>query len=136
MPWLFDDESVDVLRFFNRLKVHLMPYLLDAAQEAHAHGWPLLRAMVLEFPGDPTCRHLDMQYMLGPALLVAPVFRPDGEVSYYLPEGEWRHLLTGEIVQGPGWRTRHARLFGLPLWVNTARNTPGNASRDFWFRVA
>src|SRR5262245_29901512 len=48
MPWLFDDESIGVLRFFNQLKKHLMPYLLDAAKEAHQHGWPMLRAMILE----------------------------------------------------------------------------------------
>lgn len=124
MPWLFGDESVAVLRFFNRLKTHLMPYLLDAAKVAHEHGWPMLRAMLLEFPEDPTCRHLDMQYMLGPALLVAPVFRADGEVSYYLPAGEWRHLLTGEIAQGAGWRKGKFDYFGLPLWVNTQRGAP------------
>ena len=102
MPWLFDDEAVDVLRFFNGLKTHLMPYLLDAAREAHEHGWPVCAPMVLEFPDDPTCRPLDMQYMLGSALLVAPVFNPRGDVTYYLPAGEWRHLLTGEIGQGHG----------------------------------
>jgi alpha-D-xyloside xylohydrolase len=121
MPWVFDDESVDVLRFFNRLKTHLMPYLLDAASDAVEHGWPMLRAMILEFPDDPTCRYLDTQYMLGPALLVAPIFNPDGEVSYYLPDGEWRNLLTGEIAQGPGWRREQHNYFSLPLWVHTAR---------------
>jgi alpha-D-xyloside xylohydrolase len=122
MPWLFDDEAVDVLRFFNRLKTYLMPYLLDAAREAHEHGWPLLRAMVLEFPDDPACRYLDMQYMLGPALLVAPVFSADSEVSYYLPDGEWRNLLTGDVVRGPGWRKEKHDYLSLPLWVHTARS--------------
>jgi alpha-D-xyloside xylohydrolase len=121
MPWLFDDESIDVLRFFNDLKSHLMPYLLDAANEAHEHGWPMLRAMALEFPGDPACRYLDTQYMLGPALLVAPVFSPDAEVSYYLPKGEWVHLLTGDTAQGPGWRTEKYDYFSLPLWVHKER---------------
>lgn len=121
VPWLFDDESVDVLRFFSRLKTRLMPYLLDAAQEAHAHGWPMLRAMLLEFPDDPACHCLDTQYMLGPALLVAPVFEPDGEASYYLPAGEWRHLLTGETVHGPAWRKEKYDFFSLPLWVNLER---------------
>ena len=51
VPWLFDDEAVDVLRFFTNLKAHLMPYMLDTAREAHEHGWPVLRATVLEFRG-------------------------------------------------------------------------------------
>jgi alpha-D-xyloside xylohydrolase len=121
MPWRFDDEAVDVLRFFNQLKRHLMPYVMDVAHEAHTQGWPMLRAMLLEFPSDPACRYLDTQYMLGPALLVAPIFDPSGEVTYYLPEGTWRHLLSGEIAQGPGWRTESYDYLSLPLWVHVGR---------------
>jgi alpha-D-xyloside xylohydrolase len=76
MPWLFDEEACDVLRFFNRLKTGIMPYLLDAAWEAHTRGYPVMRPMVLEFQDDPTCRYLDTQYMLGSALMVAPIFHP------------------------------------------------------------
>lgn len=120
VPWIFDDEAVAVLRHFTQLKHHLMPYLLDAAREANSYGTPLMRAMCLEFPDDPACRTLDMQYMLGPALLVAPIFSSDGAAEYYLPAGEWRHLLTGEKVQGPGWRREKYDYFSLPLWVHCA----------------
>ncbi len=119
VPWLFDEESVQVLRYFTRLKRHLMPYLMDMAKEAHEHGWPMMRAMPLEFPADPACAYLDTQYMLGSALLVAPVFAPSGEVSFYLPEGEWHHLLTGEKVQGPAWHRETDDYFSLPLWVES-----------------
>lgn len=121
MPWLFDDESSEVLRFFNNLKAHIMPYLLDAAQEAHEHGWPVMRSMVLEFPDDPTCQFLDRQYMLGSALLVAPIFNSDGKADYYLPEGEWRNFLTGEVIHGPGWRKDKHTYLSMPLWVNLDR---------------
>jgi alpha-D-xyloside xylohydrolase len=131
VPWQFDDESIDVLRHFTKLKSALMPYLLDVAGEAHAHGWPMMRAMILEFPDDPACQHLDMQYMFGPALLVAPVFRSDGEVSYYLPEGNWRHLLTGEEVQGPCWRKEKYDYFGLPLWVYEERGKAWKCLQQF-----
>ena len=119
MPWLFDDEAVDVLRFFNNLKTHLMPYLLDTAKDTYERGIPMMRAMVLEFPHDPTCRYLDTQYMLGPALLVAPIFDAGGEVTYYLPAGDWHHLLTGELAHGGRWRTETHDYFSLPLWVLT-----------------
>jgi alpha-D-xyloside xylohydrolase len=133
MPWLFDDESIAVLRFFNRLKAKIMPYLMDAAQEAHTHGWPVMRAMVLEFPEDPTCAYLDMQYMLGSALLVAPIFSKDGSVKYYLPEGEWRNLLTDEVVQGGLWRKETHDYFSLGLWVHTERGTPWSCLKQFHF---
>lgn len=131
MPWFFDEESIDVLRFFNQLKTHLMPYLMDTAKEAHEHGWPMLRAMILEFPGDPTCRYLDMQYMLGTALLVAPVFSADCEVSYYLPEGEWRSLLTSEVRRGPGWHREQHSYFSLPLWVDAERGAAWECLKGF-----
>ncbi|MCC6804094.1 MAG: alpha-xylosidase [Anaerolineae bacterium] len=121
MPWLFDDEACEVLRFFNDLKTRLMPYLMDMAREAHQRGIPMLRAMALEFPDDLTCRPLDRQYMLGSALLVAPIFNERGQVSYYLPDGEWRNLLTGEVVSGGGWRHETHGYTSLPLWVHVAR---------------
>ncbi|WP_043628043.1 alpha-xylosidase [Nonomuraea candida] len=117
VPWLFDEESVDVLRSFTRLKARLMPYLYSAAVQATTEGLPVMRAMQLEFPGDRACDHLDAQYMLGPDLLVAPVLSAEGEVSYYVPEGTWTRLLDGEPVSGPGWRTERHGFDSLPLLV-------------------
>jgi alpha-D-xyloside xylohydrolase len=127
VPWLFDEEAVAVLRFFTRLKARLMPYLQRAAYQAHAEGIPMMRAMVLEFPGDPACTHLDRQYMLGDCLLVAPVLAGSGEVTYYVPDGVWTHFLTGERVCGPRWvRERHGML-SLPLLVRPGSVIPVGA---------
>ncbi len=78
-----------------------------------------MRAMPLEFPDDPGCDTLDRQYMLGPGLLVAPVFSPDGQVDYYLPQagGRWTNFITGETCEGGRWlREKHGYL-SLPLMV-------------------
>ncbi|WP_028986283.1 alpha-xylosidase [Thermicanus aegyptius] len=117
VPWLFDEEAVDVLRHFTKLKYRLMPYLFAMAVEAAEKGIPMMRAMMLEFPDDPTCEYLDRQYMLGDGLLVAPIFREDGTVKYYVPEGRWTHFLTGETIQGSGWRTEKHNYFSLPVLV-------------------
>jgi alpha-D-xyloside xylohydrolase len=117
VPWLFDEESVDVLRFFTKLKCRLMPYVFAAACEASQRGIPVMRAMILEFPDDPGCDHLDRQYMLGESLLVAPVFHPQGEVAYYLPDGKWTSFLTNEVVRGGCWVTECHGYLSLPLMV-------------------
>jgi len=117
VPWLFDEEAVDVLRFFTRLKCRLMPYLFQCAREAHERGIPMMRAMFVEFPEDPGCDTLDRQYMLGPSLLVAPVFSPDGWVDYYLPAGRWTNLLSGRVVEGGRWVREQHDFFSLPLMV-------------------
>jgi alpha-D-xyloside xylohydrolase len=127
VPWEFGEEAVDVARKFTLLKHRLMPYLYGTAVEAHRTGVPVMRPMVLEFPGDPACRPLDRQYMLGPDLLVAPVFTADGEVEYYLPEGTWTHLLTGETVTGPVWRHEVHGFDSLPLFVRPGALLPWGA---------
>jgi alpha-D-xyloside xylohydrolase len=116
VPWLFDDEASEVLRHFTTLKCRLMPYLMAGAVQAHTTNQPMLRAMLLEFPDDPACRTLDRQYMLGDGLLVAPVF-DDRSVEYYLPAGNWTHLLTGESRRGGRWFNEEFDFFGLPLWI-------------------
>ncbi|MFJ7147116.1 alpha-xylosidase [Streptomyces sp. NPDC100445] len=124
VPWEFGAGAVDVARRFTLLKHRLMPYLYGAAAEAHHTGVPVMRPMVLEFPHDPACRPLDRQYMLGPDLLVAPVFSEDGQVEVYLPEGTWTHLLSGERVTGPAWRTERHDYDSLPLYVREGAVLP------------
>ncbi|MFN3683053.1 MAG: alpha-xylosidase [Fimbriimonadaceae bacterium] len=130
VPWEIDEEATDVLRFFVRLKCRLMPYLFAKAVEAHLSGVPMLRPMLLEFPDDPTCRLLDRQYMLGDALLVAPVFREDGEVEYYLPDGLWTNLLDGRRVEGGRWVRETHGFLSLPLMVRDGTVLPMGSVDD------
>ncbi|WP_405633012.1 alpha-xylosidase [Streptomyces sp. NBC_01174] len=127
VPWEFGEEAVDVARKFTLLKHRLMPYLYGVAAEAHRTGVPVMRPMLAEFPGDPASRTLDRQYMLGPDLLVAPVFTEDGEVEYYVPEGTWTSLLTGERVTGPAWRHERHGFDSLPLLVRDGAVLPWGA---------
>ena len=73
--------------------------------------------MVLEVPEDHAGRWLDQQYMLGQSLLVAPVFNPEGEVCYYLPEGTWTDFFTGETKEGGRYYRGTYDYFSLPLYV-------------------
>ncbi|MEX3102321.1 MULTISPECIES: alpha-xylosidase [unclassified Streptomyces] len=130
VPWLFDDESVDVLRLFTRLKLRLMPYLYEAARTAHEEGVPVMRAMVLEFPDDPGCAHLERQYMLGGDLLVAPVFNDQGDVRYYVPEGDWTDFFTGRVVTGPRWVRETHGFLSIPLLVRPGAVIPVGAHAD------
>lgn len=116
LPWLYGEEATDVLRHFVKVKEELLPYLLEKAKENHETGIPLMRAMALEFPEDSACAYLDRQYMLGDRYLVAPVFREDGQVTYYLPHGKWVHYFTKEATDGGRWRTDVVDYFTLPLW--------------------
>ena len=121
VPWNYDDDACDVLRLFTKLKCRLMPYLFSKAVEAHEAGIPVMRAMILVFPGDPASDTLERQYMLGDSLLVAPVFSDSGRVDYYLPAGSWTHLLTGEVQQGGRWHHGTYGFLGMPIFVRPGR---------------
>jgi alpha-D-xyloside xylohydrolase len=80
--------------------------------------------MLLEFPDDPTSPYLERQFMLGPDLLVAPVMSADGTVTYYVPEGTWTSLLTGQRMTGPRWVTERHGFDSLPLLVREGAVLP------------
>jgi len=128
VPWLYDEEAVDVLRAFTQLKCRLMPYIYDAARTAHEEGIPVMRPMPLEFPGDPACHALDRQYMLGDSLLVAPVFSADGVVDYYLPAGRWTNFLSGAVVEGGRWMREQHGYLSLPLMARPGALIPVGAN--------
>ena len=117
VPWAYDDEAVDVVRFFTRLKARLMPYLYKTAVETSKTGIPTMRSMVLEYTKDRNCAYLDKQYMLGDNLLVAPIFNEDSLGIYYLPEGTWTDFLTGEVKEGGKWYEQKYDYLHLPLFA-------------------
>ena len=117
VPWVYDDEAVDVVRFFTRLKLDLLPYLYSGGVKTSLTGIPLMRSMALEFENDKNCSYLDKQYMLGDSLLVAPIFNEEGIAEYYLPEGHWTNYLTGEESEGGKWRKEEHGYCSIPLWV-------------------
>jgi alpha-D-xyloside xylohydrolase len=77
----------------------------------------MMRPMMMEFPDDANCLYLDRQYMLGDSLLVAPIFTSEGEAEFYLPEGKWISVITGESVMGGKWRTERHGYMSLPLYI-------------------
>ncbi|MBQ5989641.1 MAG: alpha-xylosidase [Oscillospiraceae bacterium] len=130
VPWLFDEEAVDVLRFFTKFKGRLMPYLYAEAVHTHETGIPMMRAMFLMYPDDPVCLTLDRQYMLGDSLLCAPVFREDGVVQFYLPEGNWTDIITGEKECGGKFITRTCSYMEMPVYAKENSLIPYGDFKD------
>jgi len=142
VPWAFDEpgetEAVDVTRKFTNLKMTLMPYLLNAADQVTEVGTPIMRPMVLEFPADRSAHSADTQYMLGDSLLVAPVFSGSGDVEYYVPDGTWTRLVDSDhpeyshdsTVTGPRWVRENHDFTSLPLLVRPGTVLPIGARND------
>ncbi|TFK37706.1 glycosyl hydrolases family 31-domain-containing protein [Crucibulum laeve] len=124
VPWLIDDtgEADQVLKKFINLKLSLMPYIYSTAIKTHETGVPMMRPLFVEFPEDSYVWNVDTQYMLGPNLLIAPVFNAEGDVQFYLPKGNWYGILDGKVRTGPGFFTENHDFMSLPLFLR-----PGTA---------
>jgi alpha-D-xyloside xylohydrolase len=115
-PWAYGEPALSIFRRYAQLRYRLLPYLYAAAQRA-PQGMPLARPLVYDHPSDPTTWHIDDEYLLGPDLLVAPMFVPRGRRNIYLPAGRWYDFWTDQRFDGARWITYDAELETLPLFV-------------------
>jgi alpha-glucosidase len=107
-----------VCREMIKLRQRLLPYLYSLFDECHRTGAPILRPLLFEYPEDETTYTADDEFLLGDALLVAPVTRPGIEHRHvYLPEGNWFHYHSGERFEGPVHILAHAPLGEPALYV-------------------
>jgi alpha-D-xyloside xylohydrolase len=118
LPWDFPADAERDAVAALRLRYRLLPYLWSAAVAAARTGAPMMRALLVDTPDDPTAWRVDLAYRLGTDLLVAPVTDPSGRRDVYLPTGDdWLDAATGE--RHPGGR--HLRVTvprdRLPLYV-------------------
>ena len=104
-PWFYNREFTDYFRKCAEMKYSLMPYIVKEAEECAANGWPMFRALQVEFPEDPGVWQIEDEYMFGKDFLVAPLLTQTRKRSIYLPAGqEWVNYQSGETYT-PGWHT-------------------------------
>jgi alpha-glucosidase (family GH31 glycosyl hydrolase) len=84
----------------------------------------LARPLVYDHPSDRTTWHVDDEYLLGPDLLVAPMFKPAGRRDIYLPDGGWYDFWTNQRFDGARWISYNAELETLPLFVRAGAVLP------------
>ena len=117
LPWDYGERALGIFRDYVRLRYRLLPYLYTYAHIAAETSLPIMRAMFLEFPDDPNTYALDLQYMLGSELLVAPIYNSEGRRPVYLPAGRWIDYWTNQVIQGPTTLHVEVPLERVPLYV-------------------
>ncbi|MCC6177505.1 MAG: glycoside hydrolase family 31 protein [Chloroflexi bacterium] len=131
-PWAQGETALRLFRQYDELRYRLIPYLYSLAHEAHRTGQPILRPLVLDYQGDPNVYHLDLQYLLGPSLLVAPIFEAGAtERTLYLPHGLWYDFWTGQPYEGGRWVTAPAPIETLPLFVKAGAILPFGPAEQY-----
>ena len=95
-PWV-----LDVYRYYAKLRMALLPYIMEEAEKSVKTGVPLMRALWLEYLEDKKAGNIYDEYLFGDDLLVAPVVEEGKtEREVYIPRGSWKHLFTGEEFEG------------------------------------
>jgi len=127
-PWIFGEPYTTINRKYMKLKARLTPYMYTLSRDAYETGTPTNRAMVLEFPDDPTTwsKRTQYQFMTGPSILVAPVYE-DTTVrnDIYLPNGRWIDYWDGTEFNGSTTLNSYAApLEKLPMFVKAGAIIP------------
>lgn len=137
VPWVYDEEACDVLRFYTKLKGKLMPYLWEQAIKTHETGVPMMKSMIMAFTKDPICKYLDQQYMLGDNLLIVPVMNEKGTVEFYVPEGKWQDINSAEVYEGGKYYSKTCDYFQMPILARpNSILVYGNFDKNFVYDYA
>jgi len=115
-PWVFGEYYENVIKETINLRYSLIPYIYSSYMLGIMKNEPLVRPLFFEFQDDPVTHTIEDEYMFGPSILVAPIYRFGQEKRVvYLPKVRWLYIPTGEIME-PGWRVVDAPLEVIPLF--------------------
>ncbi len=130
-PWYsYDDATndrlVSIAGTFTREHHDLIPYIRSLVYSSTQNGMPAMRMMPLAFPDDPAVADMFDEFMLGDALLVAPVLTSGATSrSVYLPRGVWIEYGDRSTPRtGPATITAEAPLDVIPRFVRAGSIVP------------
>jgi len=124
--WSYGKQAEPILAKYLKLRYQLLPYTYSVAYRSYQTGAPYMRALFMDFPGDPKALDIPDEYMYGPAFLVAPVTEQGAtHRSVYLPAGcDWYNYWTDERLHGGQTITADAPIDVLPLFVRAGSIVP------------
>jgi alpha-D-xyloside xylohydrolase len=121
-----DSPEYESMAWHVRLRYRLLPYIYTLAANTGPRHGTIMRALIMDFPGDPAVRDLGDQYLFGPSLLVKPVTDYGARtVDVYLPDGsDWFDFHSGDQFAGGQQITADAPLTRMPLYVRAGSILP------------
>lgn len=109
-------ELIDEMRELYKLREKLRPYLVRTAKACVENNMPMMRPLVYSFPEDTTAAKIEDEFMLGDALLVAPLLEENiTSRTVYLPEGTWLGYFDGELYEGV--KVISSRQMPIPVFI-------------------
>ncbi|MFD8097584.1 glycoside hydrolase family 31 protein [Streptomyces malaysiensis] len=128
-PWEFGAEVLEHAAAALRERQRLLPYFTTLAQLAARTGAPYVRPVWWRTPKDRALRDCEDAFLLGDALLVAPVLEEGARKRpVRLPRGRWYDTVTGRAYHGPGKVVLDAPLSGIPVLARAGSVVPVTGS--------
>ncbi|WP_248924266.1 TIM-barrel domain-containing protein [Paenibacillus hamazuiensis] len=118
------EQIRDICRTLFEIRMALIPYLYTAYARYSMEGRPPFRALVMDYPDDPNTYGIDDAYMMGEAVLVAPLVAGAAERTVYLPHGTWRCFWTNKSYEGGQTYTFAPGLERIPVLVKEGTLLP------------
>lgn len=123
-PWLYGPDALNAIRKAIELRYRLIPYYYSLAHETFETGVPLMRPLLMEFPGDKKVANVSDEWLMGPSLLAAPILQPGGRRKVYLPDDQWYTFETNVPLNGKRTLKVTAGLDEIPLYVRAGTILP------------
>ncbi|MFE0605965.1 glycoside hydrolase family 31 protein [Streptomyces sp. NPDC058892] len=133
-PWEFGAEVEEQARAVMAERERLRPYFVSLAHMARRTGAPYVRPVWWGAPEDRRLRDCEDSFLLGDALLVAPVLECGADRrAVRLPRGRWYDTATGVAYEGPGQILLDAPQGRIPVLARAGALLPvrsGSPSHD------
>jgi alpha-glucosidase len=124
-PWEFSPQVLRSARAVLGRRERLMPYLVTLTRLARRTGAPCVRPVWWQHARDRGLRGCEDAFLLGDALLVAPVLAPGvRRRRVRVPRGRWHDPATGELFDGPREVELDAPLSRIPVLVRAGVALP------------
>jgi len=98
MPWWFSEEAADHFLYLCWLHTELTPFWMSLANDAHQTGAPVCRPLVWDNQDDIDCWRISDEFMVGNALLAAPLINTNADRDVYLPDGMWYDFFDDSLI--------------------------------------
>ncbi|MFE3071051.1 glycoside hydrolase family 31 protein [Streptomyces sp. NPDC059247] len=137
-PWEFGPEVLEHARAALAERERLLPYFTTLARLARMTGAPYVRPVWWGTPEDRALRDCEDAFLLGDALLVAPVLTGGSDRrAVRLPRGRWYDTATGRAYEGPGQVLLDAPLSRVPVLARAGavlpvRGDDGGPALEVW----
>ena len=123
-PWLYGEPAEAAIRKALQLRYRLVPTYYSLAHSAWENGTPLMRPLAMAYPEDPQVANLSSQWLMGDALMAAPILTANNQRSIYFPKGTWYAFDTNRTQAGGGSVDVTAALDEIPVYVRAGSILP------------